>query len=277
MQKGEAIAVKSISLVQGKTSPPPRFNEGTLLSAMEKPAQHMTEKDARISKTLAEAGGIGTVATRADIIEKLFASFLVEKKGKDLHVTSKAKQLLDLVPEELKSPALTAEWEQRLEKIVQGKEQKSAFIAEMKEYAKSVVGQVKADTTTFRHDNKTGEKCPECGKFLLEVNGKKGKMRVCQDRECGYRKNIAMTTNARCPKCKKKLELRGQGEGQVFACVCGHREKKAQFEQRRKQNKNKNVSKKEVNNYMKQQKKEEDFSNSALADQLAKLGLNKDK
>ncbi|WP_078393098.1 DNA topoisomerase III [Shouchella patagoniensis] len=276
MQKGDSIAVKSISLVQGKTSPPPRFNEGTLLSAMEKPAQHMVEKDAEISKTLAEAGGIGTVATRADIIEKLFASFLVEKKGKDLYVTSKAKQLLDLVPEELKSPALTAEWEQRLEKIVQGKEKKSAFIAEMKEYAKSVVGQVKADTTTFRHDNKTGEKCPECGKFLLEVNGKKGKMRVCQDRGCGYRKNIAMTTNARCPKCKKKLELRGQGEGQVFACICGHREKKAQFEQRRKQNKNKNVSKKEVNNYMKQQKKE-DFSNSALADQLAKLGLNKDK
>lgn len=100
-------------------------------------------------------------------------------------------------------------------------------------------------------------------------------MRVCQDRECGYRKNIAMTTNARCPKCKKKLELRGQGEGQVFACVCGHREKKAQFEERRKHSKNKNVSKREVNNYMKKQNKEDDFANSALAEQLAKLGLNK--
>lgn len=275
LTKGDSKAIANVSLTQGKTSPPPRFNEGSLLTAMEKPAQFMAEKDASISKTLAEAGGIGTVATRADIIEKLFSSFLVEKKGKDLHVTSKAKQLLELVPAELKSAALTAEWEQRLERIVQGKEKKEAFIADMKAYAKSVVGQVKADTTTFRHDNKTGEKCPECDKFLLEVNGKKGKMRVCQDRECGYRKNIAMTTNARCPKCKKKLELRGQGEGQVFACVCGHREKKAQFEERRKDSKNKNVSKREVNNYMKKQNKDEDFSNSALAEQLAKLGLNK--
>lgn len=275
--EGEKLSLNGVELKRGETTPPARFNEATLLTAMEKPAQFMEEKDAQISKTLAEAGGIGTVATRADIIEKLFSSFLIEKKGKDLFVTSKGKQLLELVPEELKSPALTAEWEQRLEKIVQGKEQKSAFIADMKQYAQSVVGQVKADTTTFRHDNKTGEKCPECGKFLLEVNGKKGKMRVCQDRECGYRKNIAMTTNARCPKCKKKLELRGQGEGQVFACVCGHREKKAQFEERRKQSKNKNVSKREVNNYMKKQNKDDDFSNSALADQLAKLGLNKDK
>ncbi|WP_263705436.1 DNA topoisomerase III [Shouchella tritolerans] len=275
MSKGDKKAVKLVGMTQGKTSPPPRFNEGTLLAAMEKPAQHMEAKDETIKKTLAQAGGIGTVATRADIIEKLFSSFYIEKKGKDLYITSKGKQLLELVPAELKSPALTAEWEQRLEKIVQGKEQKQAFIAEMKEYAKAVVAQVKADTATFRHDNKTGEKCPECGKFLLEVNGKKGKMRVCQDRECGYRKNIAMTTNARCPKCKKKLELRGEGEGQVFACVCGHREKKAQFEQRRKQNKHKNVSKREVQNYMKKQNKQDQFANSALADQLAKLGLGK--
>lgn len=173
LTKGDNKAIANVSLTQGKTSPPPRFNEGSLLTAMEKPAQFMAEKDAAISKTLAEAGGIGTVATRADIIEKLFSSFLIEKKGKELYVTSKAKQLLELVPEELKSAALTAEWEQRLERIVQGKEKKAAFIADMKEYAKSVVGQVKADTTTFRHDNKTGEKCPECGKFLLEVNGKK--------------------------------------------------------------------------------------------------------
>lgn len=85
-----------------------------------------------------------------------------------------------------------------------------------------------------------------------------------------------MTTNARCPKCKKKLELRGEGEGQVFACVCGHREKKAQFEQRRKQNKHKNVSKREVQSYMKKQNKQDQFANSALADQLAKLGLKGD-
>lgn len=168
LTRGDNKAIANVSLTQGKTSPPPRFNEGSLLTAMEKPAQFMAEKDAAISKTLAEAGGIGTVATRADIIEKLFSSFLIEKKGKELYVTSKAKQLLELVPEELKSAALTAEWEQRLERIVQGKEKKAAFIADMKEYAKSVVGQVKADTTTFRHDNKTGEKCLNAASFCLK-------------------------------------------------------------------------------------------------------------
>ncbi|WP_059104216.1 DNA topoisomerase III [Shouchella shacheensis] len=275
--EGETKKITKLDSSRGETSPPPRFNEATLLSAMEKPAQYMSEKDEKLAKTLGKAGGIGTVATRADIIEKLFSSFLIEKKGKDLFVTSKGRQLLDLVPSELKSPALTAEWEQRLEAIANGKQKKTAFIEEMKQYAGTVVREIKNGTKTFRHDNKTGEKCPECSKFLLEVNGKKGKMRVCQDRECGYRKNIAMVTNARCPKCKKKLELRGEGEGQVFACVCGHREKKSQFEVRQKQNKNKNVSKREVQNYMKKQHKEEDFANSALADQLAKLKLKQEE
>ena len=61
-----------------------------------------------LAETLKSTGGLGTVATRADIIEKLFNSFLLEKRGKDIHLTSKGRQLLDLVPEELKSPALNS-------------------------------------------------------------------------------------------------------------------------------------------------------------------------
>ncbi|SDB85639.1 DNA topoisomerase III [Shouchella lonarensis] len=276
LTEGETKVIARVEQTEGETSPPPHFHEGTLLAAMENPAKYLGSDDANLKKTLVAAGGIGTVATRADIIEKLFASFLLEKKGRALSITSKGKQLLELVPSELKSPALTAEWERRLESIVQGKEQKETFIADMKNYAAQVVTQVKADTKTFRHDNKTGEKCPECGKFLLEVNGKKGKMRVCQDRTCGFKKNIARVTNARCPKCKKKLELRGQGDGQVFACVCGHREKKAQFEERRKE-RGKNVSKRDVHKYMQKQNKEDSFANSALAEQLAKLQLKQDE
>ncbi len=80
LTEGEKLSVNHTELKRGETTPPARFNEATLLTAMEKPAQFMEEKDATISKTLAEAGGIGTVATRADIIEKLFSSFLIEKK-----------------------------------------------------------------------------------------------------------------------------------------------------------------------------------------------------
>ncbi|WP_368502991.1 DNA topoisomerase III [Alkalihalophilus sp. As8PL] len=273
--EADQFTIKEVLVTTGQTQPPARFNEGTLLTAMERPQAFMENKTDELVETLGKTGGIGTVATRADIIEKLYQSFLIEKRGKEIVITSKGKQLLTLVPAGLRSPALTGEWEQKLEAIANGELKKEAFITEMKEYAKSIVGAVKASDKKFRHDNVTGSKCPECGKLMLEVNGKKGKMRVCQDRECGYKKNIAKVTNARCPKCKKKLELRGEGEGQTFACVCGHREKLSVFNERRKKNKNKQVSKREVSTYMKKQDKKEDFSNSALADALAKLKLDK--
>src|SRR5699024_3806997 len=159
---------------------------------------------------IGETGGIGTVATRADIIEKLFNTFLIEKRGKDIFITSKGKQLLELVPEELKSPALTAEWEQKLGAIAKGKLKRKTFINKTKEYSKSIVKEIKNSDAVFRHDNITRSKCPECGKYMLEVKNKKGTMYICQDRECGYRRNISQRTNARCPNCKKRLELRGE-------------------------------------------------------------------
>lgn len=88
---------------------------------MENPSAFMQGEEKGLVKTLGETGGLGTVATRADIIEKLFNSFLIEKKGQDIFITSKGKQLLQLVPEDLKSPALTAEWEQKLSAIAAGK------------------------------------------------------------------------------------------------------------------------------------------------------------
>lgn len=272
LNKGDKLKVSALSQTKGETKPPAPFNEATLLSAMENPVKYMQGESKELIKTIGEAGGIGTVATRADIIEKLFNSFLIEKRGKDIFITSKGKQLLELVPEELKSPALTAEWEQKLGSISKGKLNKNLFINDMRKYAEEVVSGIKRSEEKFKHDNQTREKCPECGKYLLEVNGKKGKMLVCQDRECGYRKGIAQITNARCPNCHKKLELRGEGENRIFVCSCGHREKLSTFNERKKQESS-NVSKKEVANYLKQQNKQEDVGNNALAEALAKLNL----
>ncbi|MCA1320385.1 DNA topoisomerase III [Bacillus tianshenii] len=272
LNKGDSLSIRKVEITTGKTKPPEPFNEGTLLSAMENPAKYMEQSDRNLIKTIGETGGIGTVATRADIIEKLFNSFLMEKRGKGLHITSKGRQLLNLAPEDLKSPALTAEWEQKLGLIAKGKLRKADFINEMKAYAKEIVHEVKNSTEKFRHDNITGKRCPDCDKPMLEVNGKKGKMLVCQDRECGHRKNVSKATNARCPKCRKKLELRGEGEGQMFACVCGHREKMSTFQERRKKNDSQKASKRDVNQYMKNQNQDEPV-NTALADALAKLKL----
>ncbi|XQY91776.1 DNA topoisomerase III [Metabacillus sp. HB246100] len=272
LAKGDTFTVTSLQKTVGETKPPSRFNEATLLSAMENPSKFMAGESKDLIKTIGETGGLGTVATRADIIEKLYSSFLIEKKGKEIFITSKGKQLLTLVPEELKSPVLTAEWEQKLTKIAKGSLPKQVFLNEMKQYAKEVVTEIKNSKQTFKHDNVTGKKCPECSKLMLEVNGKKGKMLVCQDRECGYKKGVSRVTNARCPQCKKKLELRGEGEGQMFACKCGHREKMSTFQERRKKNQNSKVSKREVAQYMKKQ--DDDFANNALADALAKLKLD---
>jgi DNA topoisomerase-3 len=256
INKGDKLKIESVNMVKKQTTPPARFNEATLLSAMENPHKYVNVgKDA--AKTLGETGGLGTVATRADIIEKLFNSFVIEKKGKDIYPTSKGKQLIELVPEDLKSPLLTAKWEKQLDDIAKGKANSKAYVEDMKKYATKLVNDVKGGAAKFHHDNQTGKKCPNCGKYLLEVNGKNGRMLVCQDRECGYRENLARLTNARCPECKKKLELRGQGEGKIYVCPgtnCSFREKASQFEKRF--DKKGKVDKREVNNYMKKMKKE---------------------
>ncbi|MGE7884258.1 DNA topoisomerase III [Bacillus sp. NPDC094077] len=271
IEKGDTLTIKLIMQTSGQTKPPARFNEATLLSAMENPTKYMDTQNKQLADTLKSTGGLGTVATRADIIDKLFNSFLIEKRGKDIHITSKGRQLLDLVPEELKSPTLTGEWEQKLEAIAKGKLKKEVFISEMKNYTKEIVAEIKSSDKKYKHDNISTKSCPDCGKPMLEVNGKKGKMLVCQDRECGHRKNVSRTTNARCPQCKKKLELRGEGAGQIFACKCGYREKLSTFQERRKKESGNKADKRDVQKYMKQQKKEEEPLNNPFAEALKKL------
>lgn len=256
LNKGDKFTVKEVIEKKGETKPPARFNEGTLLSAMENPHKYINV-DKESAKTLGETGGLGTVATRADIIDKLFNSFVIEKKGKDIIPTSKGKQLIDLVPKELKSPLLTAKWEGELDKISKGKEDPRKFTKDMRNYATALVEAVKQENAKFHHDNLTGKKCPVCGKYMLEVKSKNGTMNVCQDRECGHRENVARLTNARCPECKKRLELRGSGEGKIYVCPgtnCSFREKESQFKKRF--DKSGKVNKREVNKIMKKMQKE---------------------
>ncbi|WP_088072897.1 DNA topoisomerase III [Gottfriedia luciferensis] len=272
IKENESIEVSRIIETKGHTKPPAFFNEATLLSAMENPVQFMSGNSIDLKKTIGETGGLGTVATRADIIEKLYSSFLIEKKGKDIFITNKGKQLLNLVPEALKSPALTAEWEQKLQAISKGTLSKAKFMNEMINFSSEAVSEIKQTEQKFKHDNMSSTKCPDCGKLMLEVNGKRGKMLVCQDRECGHRKTISQSTNARCPNCHKRLELRGEGEGQTFACSCGHREKLSTFKERRTKEKNSKVSKRDVQKYLKQQSNKDDEPfNNPFAEALAKL------
>ncbi len=263
IKKGAPVSFSWVKAAAGKTKPPARYNEATLLSAMEHPGKFVDDKS--LLEIIESTSGLGTPATRADIIEKLFDSFYMERRGKEIIPTSKGIQLVGLVPDGIKSPELTAKWEQQLQLISRGKANGEIFIQEMRKYASKLVSNVIASSEAYRHDNMTREKCPECGKYLLEVNGKKGKMLVCQDRECGYRKGLSMISNARCPECHKKMEIRGEGENKSFYCVCGYREKLEAFQKR----KGEQVSKREVSQFLNKQQGDEGI-NSALADALSK-------
>lgn len=277
LKKGDKLTGLVLTMTEGKTKPPAPFNEATLLSAMENPVAFMESRDKNLARTLGETGGLGTVATRADIIEKLFSSFLLEKRGKDIYLTSKAKQLLNLVPEDLKKPELTADWETKLSKIAEGTLKRGVFMKDIRQYSQELIGQIKAGEGNFRHDNLTNTKCPVCGKRMLAVKGKNNEMLVCQDRECGHREVISRTSNARCPVCHKKMELKGKGDGQIFVCKCGYKEKLSAFKERRERE-GAGVTKRDVAKYLNQQKKEAQAPiNNAFADALAKLNLNGDK
>ena len=264
LQKGQRLKVRKLRLTTGKTAPPPRYTEATLLTAMEHPVSQVADKN--LQKILQETSGLGTPATRADIIEKLFSAFYIERQGKTLVPTSKGIQLVQLAPAELRSAALTAQWEDRLARIAKGQERDADFVAQMRKYATKLVADVKASDATYTHDNQTRKPCPECGKLLLLVKDKRGELLVCPDRECGFRKRTTQVTNARCPNCHKKLELWGEGDKQTFACACGYREKLSDFEARRKRD---GAGKSDVRRYMAQQEQKAE-KNSAMADALAK-------
>ena len=254
--KGKEYPVGTISMTEGTTNPPGRYTEGTLIDQMDKK-------------------GLGTVATRADIIEKLFHSFLLEKKGNEILLTSKGKQLLELVPEDLKKPELTASWEMELAKIAKGAHKEQVFIKDIESYTKELIQDIKTSDGTFRHDNLTNTKCPHCGKRMLSVKGKNSRMLVCQDRECGYRETIARTSNARCPNCHKKMELIKKGDSETFVCSCGYKEKLEAFKNRRAKE-GAGVSKRDVQKYLKKQQQQNDEPvNNAFAQALAGLKLDK--
>lgn len=154
LEKGRKDTVMRPKASEGQTKPPAYYNEGTLLTAMEK-------------------GNLGTVATRADIIDKLFNSFLMEKKDKDIRVTSKGRQLLGLVPEDLKKPELTADWEEKLLAISEGRLKKDVFISEIRGYTEEIVKEIAGGEGQFRHENLTNHLCPNWRQADVVCTGEK--------------------------------------------------------------------------------------------------------
>lgn len=182
--KGDKFEIKSVNTKKGMTRAPARYNEATLLTAMENPSKFVTEED--LKETIRQ-GGLGTPATRADIIEKLLSSYYIDRKGRELVPTAAGTELIKIVPDLLKSPSLTAKWEQRFTDIAEGREKTHTFIKEIREKTKELVLSVKNSKLNFEPKNLSKKDCPMCGKKLMEIHDKKGNAKfVCQSLTCGY-------------------------------------------------------------------------------------------
>lgn len=200
LKKGQELLVKRCEQQSHTTKPPARYTEANLLSLMEK-------------------NNLGTPATRADIIEKLLQTDTIERQGNRLVPTGKGKQLIEMVSSELKSAELTAKWERELESIAKGTGNMKSFLAEIRTQAKRMVKEVKFSSYQYEPHNLTHSKCPECSKNLMEFKGKRGKMLVCSDRECNYRRAAEpQLINKRCPQCRKKMELHTGKKGKYVQC-----------------------------------------------------------
>ena len=261
------FSLDSLQYNKKQTTPPSYYTEGSLIYAMENPFEFVDDDNER--KILKQTNGIGTVATRADILEKLFTNdYLVLDNGR-IKTTNKAKQLLNLVPKNLKSPSLTATWEKQLDNIAKNKLSKDKFLKDIKNYTRECILEIKDSQDKFKHDNISGKKCEECGSYMLEVDKKGTKMLKCSSPTCRNRKVISRLTNLRCDNCHKKMTLFGSGENSTYRCVCGNSLKQKEVDKRIKNNKKDKASRVDMKKYMKQ----ESLENNALRDKLLGLKL----
>ena len=261
------FCLDSLQYNKKQTTPPSYYTEGSLIYAMENPFEFVDDDNER--KILKQTNGIGTVATRADILEKLFTNdYLVLDNGR-IKTTNKAKQLLNLVPKNLKSPSLTATWEKQLDNIAKNKLSKDKFLKDIKDYTRECILEIKDSQDKFKHDNISGKKCEECGSYMLEVDKKGTKMLKCSSPTCRNRKVISRLTNLRCDNCRKKMTLFGSGENSTYRCVCGNSLKQKEVDKRIKNNKRDKASRVDMKKYMKQ----ENLENNALRDKLLGLKL----
>lgn len=174
IEKNEVNQVEKLDLQSKKTSPPKHYNERTLLGAMKNPKRFLEDKELQDAMASAEAG-LGTPATRAAIIENIVQRGYVERKGKQLIATELGQKLIEICPEGLKSPEITADWEQKLRDVSNGELTKDAFMQEIEQYIQDNIQDLRAATLTvdfrqIKNDEVKIGVCPTCQSDVVERN-----------------------------------------------------------------------------------------------------------
>jgi DNA topoisomerase-3 len=180
LQEGKSVPLSEAECRQGQTSPPKHFTEDTLLATMEKAGAKETPEEA-------ERKGLGTPATRAAIIEKLvsrgFLKRVSEKKVKNLIPSEKGKALIAVVPEKIKSPSMTSEWEQKLLMVERQEMEPETFMTEIADMVTAIVRETeKQEDIRGMEEKKTVGRCPCCGSDVVESQ----KGWFCSNRDCRF-------------------------------------------------------------------------------------------
>jgi len=173
LKQGESADCVDTDVQSKKTKPPARFSEGTLIAAMKSIAKYVD--DTSLKKVLKDTAGIGTEATRANILETLINREYVSKKGKQLISTKKGRALIELLPDSITNPATTAIWEQELDNIAECKSDMNDFLEEQADTLEGMIEQLKKlSQSKGTIGNQTVYPCPDCNKPMARRKGKKG-------------------------------------------------------------------------------------------------------
>ena len=183
LQEGQVFETASASVREGRTSPPKHYTEDSLLAAMETAGAGDMPEDA-------ERKGLGTPATRAAILEKLVSAGFVERRKKQLIPTEKGTNLILVLPDNIKSPVLTAEWESMLKQVERGELAADTFMGQIADMSRALVKEHTAPEECFaslfpdakRNGREAVGACPRCGASVYE--GKKGFF--CDNRDCSF-------------------------------------------------------------------------------------------
>ncbi len=216
-----------------QTKPPARFTEGSLIMAMKNIAKFVD--DVALKKTLRDTAGIGTEATRADIIEKLIARGFIERKKKQLVSTERGQSLIEIVPSQMKNPGTTALWEQALDDVAHGTGELDAFLLEQSVALKGMLGELAKISQTKGHAVATGDQhpCPKCQAPLMRRKGKHGYFWGCSRYpNCNtilldkggkpQAKVEAVVSDIGCPSCQAGKLVRRKSKKGKFWWGCGN-------------------------------------------------------
>ena len=200
IKEGDEVTLQSVRVKKNATTPPERYTDATLLSAMEHAGRLVDDKSLKENLT----NGLGTPATRADMIEKLLQNRYIVRDGKYLVPTAKGREVVRLSPLVLRSAELTGVWEGRLERISKGKEDKDLFIRDIKKMAADLVREVEQSSLKFSPQFTDGKKCPYCGEMMMRAQDADGSIHyICQKLSCQYEERevkVAIDTGASIKK-----------------------------------------------------------------------------